>query len=49
MIKASVLEELVLKALKANLMQDELVQVFCDEYKSRLDQLRSSQKTTLSK
>ncbi|MCP4339661.1 MAG: hypothetical protein GY799_12420 [Desulfobulbaceae bacterium] len=30
-------------------MQDDLVQVFCDEYKSRLNQLRSTQKTSLSK
>ena len=48
-IKASLLEELVLKALETNLMQDELLQVFCDEYKSRLNQLRSAQKSTLSK
>ena len=48
-IKASELEHAVLKALEANLMQDELVQIFCEEYKSRMNELRSAQKSTLSR
>ena len=48
-IKADVLEEAVLSALETNLMQDDLVQVFCEEYQKHLNALRSSQKTALSK
>lgn len=48
-IKADELESTVLAALETHLMQDELVKVFCEEYKSRLNQLRSAQKSTITK
>ena len=48
-IKADELENIVLNALETNLMQDELVQVFCEEYQKHLNVLRSSQKSELKK
>ena len=48
-IKASILEDAVLNALETHLMRDELVQVFCDEYKKHTNHLRSLQQSTLKK
>ncbi len=48
-IRGDVLEDAVLSALETHLMRDELVQVFCEEYQKSLNQLRSDQRTTISK
>jgi hypothetical protein len=43
------LENAVLKALERHLMRDDMVKVFCEEYQKKLNQLRSQQKSSLSK
>ncbi len=46
-IKASVLEDAVLKALETHLMRNELVEVFCQEYQKSLNELRATQRATI--
>ncbi|MGD9824881.1 recombinase family protein, partial [Desulfobacter sp.] len=48
-IKASLLEDTVLNALETHLMRDDLVQVFCEEYKKHINLLRSEQQAALKK
>ena len=47
-IRGDELEDAVLSALETHLMRDELVQVFCEEYQKSLNELRSTQRKTIS-
>ncbi|MBL4682677.1 MAG: zinc ribbon domain-containing protein [Pseudomonadales bacterium] len=42
-IKSEIIEKVVLDALEANLMNDELVEVFCEEYTKHMNALRASE------